>query len=123
MNNDIAQSKDDLPASLAILSVVICFALIGLAFDHNWPKLVRVALAFLTYASVLSAFARSANARPQYRWFVLAATAAGIVSGVARTVFSWQILVAGAIGAPLFIGGVHYLALRYWRVVREQIEH
>jgi hypothetical protein len=41
----------DVVASLAALAMVVAAALVGLVSDANWPKLLRVALAFTAYSA------------------------------------------------------------------------
>jgi len=110
----------DLRLSIVLLAVIVLFALGGLALDGNWPKLLRVSLSFVAYASVLLGFAkyRSKDAADTYvpfAWFALAGAAAGIVSGLVRPVFDWGVLIVGAIAAGLLLAGIHCLALRQWR--------
>jgi hypothetical protein len=113
--------RHDLRVSLALVSAVVVFALIGLATDHNWPKLLRVSLAFATYAGSLLAFTNarradaSAEALIEYRWFAIAGALAGLVSGIVRPEFRLDVLVAGTGAASVLLAGVHWLALRYWR--------
>jgi len=112
-------SRRDLRLSLALIGAVVVFALIGLATDHNWPKLLRVSLAFATYAGSLLGSTRRARAgadRPiSYSWFALAGALAGLVSGIVRPEFRFDVLVAGTMAAAILLAGVHWLALRYWR--------
>ena len=111
----------DLRLSLVLIGVVVVFALVGLATDHNWPKLLRVSLAFATYAGTLLAFtqahrARSSAATPMgYKWFMIAGALAGLVSGIVRPEFRLDVLAAGTIATAVLLAGVHWLALRYWR--------
>lgn len=115
-----ADTRRDLTWSLALISVVVLFALIGLASDRNWPKVLRVGVSFAVYASVLLALARfqsqrlSARNSVPFAWFVLAAASAGIVSGLVRPQFRLDVLVAGTIASALLLGSVHWFALRTW---------
>ena len=113
--------RRDLLFSLALISAVVVFALIGLATDRNWLKILRVSLSYATYAGILIALSRVraaslSKAEPvPYVWFVAAGAAAGIVSGVVRPEFRFDVLIAGTGAAALLLSGVHCLALRQWR--------
>src|SRR5207253_10440863 len=104
------------------LSVVVTFALIGLATDHNWPKMWRVSSAFIAYAAALLIQARTSAGTLQWRWFAIAGAAAGLVSGIVRPEFHVSVLIAGAILAPLVFGSMHWLGLKQWRKLRISIK-
>lgn len=117
------QARRDLGWSIALIAVVVVLALVGLATDGNWPKILRVGLSFLAYAGTLEAWRRAAAARPTlpFLWFASAGAAAGLVSGLVRPELHLSILLAGTVAATLLLGGVHWLGLTYWRRVRAAI--
>ena len=108
--------------SLAALTAVVVIALAGLALDRNWSKLLRIAVAFATYAGVLLALQRRGDSSASRAsslplpWFILAAAAAGLVSGLARPHFHAGVLLVGTLFAPL-LGVVHWAALRALRAM------
>ena len=110
--------RGDLEASLLLMAVVVTLAIGGLAIDGNWPKIARVATAFLTYAVVLLA-ARGgrggAGERIPYAGFALAGGACGLVSGLVRAEVQSAVLAAGVLAGALLLGGIHWLGLRGWR--------
>jgi hypothetical protein len=117
-------ARFDLLASLGVLTVVVTFALAGLATDANWPKLLRVACSFATYAGVLLGLARAFPARLEasrsvpFAWLSAAGAAAGVVSGLVRPEIVTGMLVGGTLAAATLLAGVHWLALRHWRRLR-----
>ena len=100
-----------LVASMALLAVVIVFALVGLATVGNWSKFSRVAAAALTYGAVLLALSRG-TASPRPGMFVIAGAAAGAVNGFARPGTSAGLVVASIAGAVLLLAPLHWAALR-----------
>lgn len=104
--------------SLLLLGAVVLLAIAGLSMDGNWPKVARVATAFLTYVVVLLA-ARGVGGEGgegiPFRVFALAGGASGLVSGLVRTEVQGAVVAAGAFAGALLIGGIHWLALRSWR--------
>lgn len=50
--------RRDLIVSIGALGFIIVLAVSQLALQGNWPKVLRVSLAFLTYSAVLLSFAR-----------------------------------------------------------------
>jgi membrane associated rhomboid family serine protease len=115
----------DLTLSVALIGAVIALALCFLVIDRNWPKLLRVALSFATYATVLLGGARtlgSDEARPAPYWlFLVAGAAAGVMSGVVRPSIDPGVVVTGAIMLPLLFGSVHWAALRRLRTLRAHL--
>ena len=122
----------DLWVSLCVLGLLIAFALSGLAWDENWRKFVRVAIGFSAYIlvllSALQAYRLITKRRTSLPFpaFALAACAAELSSGWmrpnARTTFDFLT----ALAASFLIGGIHWLALRWWRPLRKlivSIEH
>ena len=109
---DDAPDRSDLHSSLALLALIVAVALGGLAFAGNWPKVFRVALAATTYTSVLVALTRRTQALGA---FVAAGVAAGVVSGLVRTAISPPVVAAGALGAGLLLGPLHWWSLQSWR--------
>jgi hypothetical protein len=124
----ITDRKRDLVLSVGIIALVVVFALVGLATDRNWPKILRVSLAFLAYSGVLFALLFAllrfrghslSSQRPiPFYWFAFAGAAAGMVSGVVRPQFRLSILLAGTLAAAFILGSVHWFALRTWRSMR-----
>lgn len=114
-------------ASLAVLTLLVVLALVGLALDGNWPKLGRVALSFFAYTIALVGGLKwagewrpspSPSSPPSVKFFLFAAAVAGLVSGVAWREFSWLFLAASLVSAPL-VGVVHWFAIRQiWRSLR-----
>lgn len=119
--------RRDLIVSLSVLTVLIAFALSGLAFDENWRKLLRVLTGFSAYVVVLlSALAIYGStgrraARLPFRAFALAGGAAEISSGWLRPEARMPVDILTAMAAALLIGGAHWLALRAWRPLYEKI--
>ena len=111
-------ARRELLASVALLGAVVAFALIQLALDGNWPKVIRVGCAAGTYVTILLSLAWRGSARPagvRYAWFAAAGAASGLVSGMLRPVPASAPLITGVIGAALLLGGVHWGALHGWR--------
>jgi hypothetical protein len=113
--------KREVLGSLAILGAVVTLALFGLAADRNWPKILRVSLAYIAYCGSLVAFLRyrtsplSTRNTIQLHWFTIAGAAAGIVSGIVRPRFDLSVLVLGTLAAATLLATVHCFALRTWR--------
>ena len=108
----------DLRVSLLLVGGVVLLAMAGLAMDGNWPKLARVATAFLTYIVVLLA-ARGAEDWGEesvpFRAFAAAGGACGLVSGLVREEVHGAVVAAGVLAGSLLLGGLHWLALCGWR--------
>ena len=110
--------------SLAIITAVVLLALAGLVADGNWPKVERVAASFAAYAAtVLIArhLERPKQDVPSFWVFALAGAVAGVVSGLVRDEVRASTVAVGAIAAGLLLGGVHWLALRFWRRLRSAL--
>ena len=112
----------DLLVSIAGLGIVVLAALIGLATDDNWPKVLRVALAFATYAVSCIVLFRVAGKRLRYWIFASSAALSALVSvslnrsyGLIPAATFPRTLAVSAAVAALLLGGVHYLGLRFWR--------
>ena len=107
-----------------MIALVVALALIGLAADGNWPKVVRVALASLTYLGVIVGAseeplrARARSSGMPFTGFLAAGVAAGTVSGLLRPTVEPAVVAAGALAAGALLGGIHWLALRHWRGLR-----
>ena len=115
-------AERDLLVSIAGLGVVVLAALIGLATDANWPKVLRVALAFATYAASCLLLFRVAGKRLRYWIFASSAALSALVSvsmnrsyGLIPTATFARTVAISAAAAALLLGGVHYLGLRFWR--------
>lgn len=116
----------DLLRSLFLVATVVTIALVGLALDGNWPKVLRVTLSAACYVAVLLALrsrARRHDPSPKlgYGAFVIAGLAAGAVSGLVREDVQAGVFVAGALGTGVFISAVHWTAVSRWRQLRTQI--
>lgn len=108
----------NLALSLVVMGAIVVLATIGLALDGNWPKVARVATAFLTYVVVLLAAGGAGDEtgeKTPYRAFALAGGACGLVSGLVRAEVDVAVVAAGVLAGALLLGGVHWLALRGWR--------
>jgi hypothetical protein len=113
---DRSRARDaarDLTFSLALIGGLILFAAVGLALEHNWPKAARIALAYVTYASVLLS-PRNLGVRSPvgFSRMALAAAAAGFVNGVVRPQTTLQLIAASTLLAATLLAGTHWLALR-----------
>jgi len=98
---------------------IVALAIVGLATDANWPKITRVATAFVTYVVVLLA-ARGGGGKERIPFpvFGLAGGACGLVSGLVREDVEGPVVVVGVLAGALLLGGVHWLALREWGRLR-----
>ena len=125
--HDGSTADRDLFASICVLGLLVAFALSGLAWDENWRKVLRVALGFSAYVIVLLSAIRVYRliSGKQYslpfRAFALAGAAAEACSGWLRPTARTSVDMLTAIAAALLIGGIHWLALRWWRPLRERI--
>jgi hypothetical protein len=120
--------RRDLKMSLCLLGCIVLLALSRIALQANWVKCIRVLLAFSVYSFILMAlqFKRSekessAVVSLPFRHFALAAATAELVSGWLRpdARLDTELLMIPA--AALLVGGIHWLALRSWRPLRERI--
>lgn len=121
MNARFLARRTDFELSLSLLAFVVLVALAGLAIDGNWPKVLRVAAAFVGYGSVLSTpgLRRGTPALPV---FVLAGAVAGLISGLVRPQpMPHSFVAAQVLASAAFLAPVHWLALRYARRVRARI--
>jgi hypothetical protein len=115
--------RRDLAISLGILTFVIAFAITGLAFDGNWPKILRVGASFAAYCTVLCGFLIiDRSARPRFIWFMVAGAVTGMVSGLVRPQIHVATVMAQALAGATLIAGAHWLALAHWRRVRARIQ-
>lgn len=107
--------RPDFEVSVALLGVVVLFALSGLALEGNWPKLLRVGTAFAAYATAIMPGRRHGEP-PRLSRFVLAGAAAGLISGLLRPQPMPPLFIAAqTIGAAALLGPAHWLALRFRR--------
>lgn len=119
----------DLAVSLCLLCVLVAVVLSGLAWDENWRKLLRVLLGFGAYLIVLLAALRVYSLRRRkngpfpFPAFAMAGAMAEASSGWLRPTAATKIDILTVLAAAILIGGVHWLALRYWRPLRERIMH
>jgi hypothetical protein len=115
-------SRRDFRLSLGVVALIVASALCGLAFNANWPKFLRVLLAFSTYSTILLLLFRRATPGALPLWpFALAAGAAELASGWLRPNATALLSLSVAPAAALLIGGAHWLALRSWRPLRGRI--
>ena len=114
------QGRDRLRASLFLLAAVLGIALIGLAVDGNWPKVLRVAAAGAVYAVTLLVIARQ---RAALGWwgFALAGLAAGAASGWLRPDPGVLTLAIDAFAA-MVVAMVHWLGLAQSERLRRKLE-
>jgi hypothetical protein len=117
----------ELLVSIGIVTAVICIADVSLAFQGNWPKIVRITLAAATYVFVLGVLLRSTGrlgappARLPYWVFLVAGVAAGAASGFLRADGTIRLALAQTILTPLALGTFHWVALQRWAWVRSRI--
>jgi hypothetical protein len=125
MRDDEKHVRRELYASLFIITLLVAFALSGLAHDENWRKFVRVSLGFSAYIITLVAALRVRGLKGKTRlpfWlFALAGALAEACSGWLRPSARVAVDVPTVIVAAILIGGTHWLALRSWRPFNERI--
>jgi hypothetical protein len=97
--------------SLLLLTIIIVFALAGLASIGNWSKVLRVGAAALTYAIVLLTLSRG-TASLRLGAFAAAGAAGGAVSGLVRPETSSALLFASVAASALLLAPLHWGALR-----------
>ena len=108
-------AASDFQASLVLFAAMVVLALIGLAAQGNWPKVLRVAVSFAAYAVVLLGITRARVTTPPYWVFAAAGATAGLASGLVRVERSTAATIALVVGGALLIGGMHWLALHAMR--------
>ncbi len=111
--------------SALLLALLFTAVLCGLAYEENWRKLVRVGLAASVYLSALLLLTRrwrsgASTALPLWP-FAVAAAAAELSSGWLRTRVADGMTFWLAPAAAVLVGGLHWLALRRWRHLRERL--
>jgi hypothetical protein len=107
------RARADLLFSLAVLGGLLLFAAVGLAFQHNWPKIARILLVYVAYASLLVRPAWTGlRGSVGFSRMVAAAAVAGFVNGVARPQTTLALTAASTVLAATLLAGVHWLALR-----------
>jgi hypothetical protein len=122
-----ATGRRDLMASLCVLTLLIVFALSGLALEENWSKLWRVLIGFSAYVFALLLAIGVYDLKGKRRAglpflaFALAGAAAETSSGWLRPAAGTTFDLWTALAAALLIGGTHWLALRAWRPLRRRI--
>jgi sugar phosphate permease len=122
-----ATMRRDLRVSLCLLALLFALVLFGLAWDANWQKLLRVLIGFSAYIIVLLSglgiydLVTKRRAGLPFAAFALAGAAAEIGSGWLRPAARTAVDLSTALAAAILIGGVHWLALRYFRPLRERI--
>lgn len=125
MRDDEQNARRELCASLFIITLLVVFALSGLAHDENWRKLLRVSLGFSAYLITLIAaigvYSLRGRARLPFWVFAVAGALAEASSGWLRPSARVTVDVPTMLAAAALIGGVHWLALRSWRPVKERI--
>ena len=118
-------ARRDLVLSALLLALLFAAVLCGLAYDENWRKLLRVGLAASVYLSALLLLTRRRRggaAAPLPFWpFALAAAAAELSSGWLRTRVAEGVTFWLAPAAAVLVGGLHWLALRHRRRLRERL--
>lgn len=120
--------RRDLKMSLCLLGCIILLALSRIALQANWIKCIRVLLAFSVYSLVLIALQlkrgekeNSAVVSLPFWHFAMAAATAELLSGWLRPDARLDTELLMIPTAALLVGGIHWLALRTWRPVRERI--
>ena len=103
--------------SFVVLGAVVLIALIGLAAAHNWPKLLRIAMAFGSYATVLLGGSRlrsssDPNAAVPYWMFAVAGAIAGLVSGVVRPTILVPVVLVSVVAGAFLLSTVHWAGAR-----------
>jgi hypothetical protein len=118
----------DVIASLAGLGMVVVLTLIGLAFDGNWVKFVRVGVSFGVYTTSCLLLFRAAGKQLRYWPFALSAALAAALSVSVNVSFDIippeayaRTLMVAIVAAAIFLGGVHYLGVRFWRRIVDAI--
>ena len=118
-------ARRDLLWSALLLALLFACVLCGLAYEENWHKLLRVGLASGVYLSALLLLTRRWRERghaPLPFWpFAVAAAAAELSSGWLRTRVAGGMTFWLAPAAAVLVGGLHWLALRHWRRLRERL--
>ena len=118
-------ARRDLRLSALLLALFFAAVLCGLSVEENWRKLLRVGLASSVYLSALLLLTRrwrEGKAAPLPFWpFALAAAAAELSSGWLRTRVADGMTFWLAPAAAVLVGGLHWLALRHWRRLRERL--
>ena len=119
-------ARRDLLVSVALLALAFAAVLCGLAYEENWRKLLRVGVASSVYLSALLLLTRrwrraGAGAALALWPFAAAAAAAELCSGWLRTSVAPGLTFWLAPAAAALVGGVHWLALRRWRPLRERL--
>ena len=118
-------ARRDLRLSVLLLALLFAAVLGGLAYEENWRKLLRIGLASSVYLSALLLLTQHWRARavaPLPFWpFAVAAAAAELSSGWLRTRVADGMTFWLAPTAAALVGGLHWLALRYWRRLRARL--
>ena len=118
-------ARRDFMSSALLLALLFAGVLCGLAYEENWRKLVRVGLAASVYLSALLLLTRRWRERehaPLPFWpFAVAEAAAELSSGWLRTRVAEGMTFWLAPAAAVLVGGLHWLALRHWRRLRERL--
>jgi hypothetical protein len=94
--------------SLAIVAAIVVLALAGLVGARNWPKVLRVVAAFVTYGGILVLVVRRFRAAGRWWPFGVAGLAAGLVSGLVRTQTTAVLVCVQGAGGVLF-GTAHWV--------------
>ena len=118
-------ARRDLRLSTLLLALLFAAVLCGLAYEQNWRKFLRIGLASSVYLSALLLLTRRRRevaAAPLPFWpFALAAAAAELSSGWLRTRVADGMTLWLAPAAAVLAGGLHWLALRHWRPLRDRL--
>ena len=115
-------SQKALRHSLIVLGVVVLFALIGLAFAGNWPKVLRVGLSAASYAAVLVAGSRllsreQPGAAIPYWLFAIGGAIAGLVSGLVRPTVQPSVVLVSVLAGAFLFSSVHWAGARRYNGV------
>jgi hypothetical protein len=122
---EFRHARRDLMSSALLLALLFAAVLCGLAYEENWRKLLRVGVAAPVYLSALLLLTRrwrvGAAAALPFWPFAVAAAAAELSSGWLRTRVAGGTTFWLAPAAAVLVGGLHWLALRRWRRLRERL--
>lgn len=111
----MVRSRYNLILSLTAIGLIIALAVIQLGLQGNWPKVLRVSVAFLAYCTFLLYLARwTSRASLPFYMFAIAAGVAELCSGWLRPDWRVSDTVIMPLVAALLFGGFHWFVLRVW---------
>lgn len=122
-----SRAAPELIGSITLIALIVAGATVGLLFQGNWPKTVRVLAASATYLGVCGVVLACTSAlrgearRLPYWPFWFAGAAAGLVSAVVRPTTTAYVILIQTLSAALLLGGVHWVSVRWWRRMRSTL--